>query len=807
MFRFPPLALRELGGCDETCQCAHAYLNVLYPETHLLPESVVWIRKSGDGDAERLLGVQYVAGFRVIGSMVSLHLSAGRLVHLSGRWLPSEYMESAVSLDLRPDGLLEKGMSEWGGGLLGYGVFHGSVRQIGDWEYKRPVLAFVVAGADADGAKIVVVEAETGQVLFTEPGLLPADFDTWEEANLFGSPDPQTVLMLDTQQVCGGPNPPPYPDCTYWPAHTLPVRQDVIAFDAFLGAFLDRDGWDDGNLSACPSGSPYCCSLTDSGPYDPHAYSFAANSVLPIAPFFSPITCLTVYRDLYSCPSVIGHEYGHGIDFSETRIAWNCTGTNICSAMGEGMADVVGIAFTQLWDGYGGGPWVLNDEYDYCVPARDLSNPVPPEVDHASNYDFWGGDPHDNGFVLNHGFYLLGRPAEEGPREHYGVSVTGIGIENAFQIYFKALTEEMPSHQNPSLSDLRLALLMAALHLFGTQSNEYLQTFKTVNAMGYWTTPAYFPQRFSGPRPDLGRFGSFANTMLQYPTVVYMEGGRLKYRYRYFDYGSFTYRWSNPIEISQSTGRFQVVTLLRMASGVPVGYDLHVFYQDISYYLRHYTRPYSGQATDQSVYRNGVPLRLVPSSHSRLVSHGGSHWIFYSPFGTDQVIMSTIDILNSTVGTGSVNTGVTSGVNNFEVGSDGVSLHIFYRTDAAGYVLQRKWGGGRTFLQIPPENSPLGTYYVYGDFDVESYLDTIHVVLERAVVGNDRGVVYMRCDSGCDVLEKWSRVNPIGATKDAPGLNGMITLAKDFTTEGGLTFGRQRPNDSDPMWFVTKFSK
>ncbi len=172
--------------------------------------------------------------------------------------------------------------------------------------------------------------------------------------------------------------------------------------------------------------------------------------------------------------------------------------------------------------------------------------------------------------------------------------------------------------------------------------------------------------------------------------------------------------------------------------------------------------------------------------------------------------MSSIDIPNNIVGPGSVSAGVATGVNNFEVGSDGVSLHIFYRTGAAGYVLQRKWGGGRTFVEVPPENSPIGTYYVYGNFDVESYLDTIHVVLERTTVPNDpvsRGVVYVRCDGGCDAPEKWSAVNPIGSTRDNPGLNGVVTLAKDFTLSGGLTYGRQRPDDSDPMWFVTKFSK
>jgi thermolysin len=92
----------------------------------------------------------------------------------------------------------------------------------------------------------------------------------------------------------------------------------------------------------------------------------------------------------------------------------------------------------------------------------------------------WGG-VHFNSTLYSHAYYLL---SAGGTNKVSGLSVSGIGIEKATKIFYRAWTYYMTS-----TADYLFAancLLQSAGDLYGANSNEYAQTIKAMEAIG-WT--------------------------------------------------------------------------------------------------------------------------------------------------------------------------------------------------------------------------------------------------------------------------------------------------------------------------------
>jgi len=118
----------------------------------------------------------------------------------------------------------------------------------------------------------------------------------------------------------------------------------------------------------------------------------------------------------------------------------------------------------------------LNASYlqgrDLTVPpgllGRSLSNPI--QTQDADHYTLrvLGGDPHYNGVILGHAFFL----AIEGGRNRVsGRTVTGVGAANREQIekaFFRALTVLLPASSTFGLT--RTATIQAARDLYGAGS-------------------------------------------------------------------------------------------------------------------------------------------------------------------------------------------------------------------------------------------------------------------------------------------------------------------------------------------------
>jgi hypothetical protein len=169
---------------------------------------------------------------------------------------------------------------------------------------------------------------------------------------------------------------------------------------------------------------------------------------------------------------VVAHELTHIVTGTSARL--NGFPYSEAGSLNEAFSDVFGLstAFFHLPVGSGAmqASYVLGK--DLSVPsgvlARSLSNPAATgDPDHYTQRNI-GGDPHANGVILGHAFYLA---IEGGTDRTSGQSVQGVGAANRDQIekaFFRALTVLLPSSATFGLT--RTATIQAARDLYGAGS-------------------------------------------------------------------------------------------------------------------------------------------------------------------------------------------------------------------------------------------------------------------------------------------------------------------------------------------------
>jgi Zn-dependent metalloprotease len=169
---------------------------------------------------------------------------------------------------------------------------------------------------------------------------------------------------------------------------------------------------------------------------------------------------------------VVGHELTHAVVASSARL--NGFPFSEAGALNEALADVFGVSTAFFYEPAGSAP--LNASYmqgrDLTSPSgllgRSMSNPAQTgDPDHYSQRNI-GGDPHYNGVILTHAFYLA---IEGGTNRTSGISVQGVGALNRElieKVFFRALTTMMPSSSTFALT--RAATIQAARDLYGSGS-------------------------------------------------------------------------------------------------------------------------------------------------------------------------------------------------------------------------------------------------------------------------------------------------------------------------------------------------
>jgi len=203
----------------------------------------------------------------------------------------------------------------------------------------------------------------------------------------------------------------------------------------------------------------------------------------------------------------IAHEYTHGV----TQYSSNLQYILESGALNESLSDIIGAAVENYWFPKGNGflkaDWYHGEDSKSnfsTIRCRNLANPntnsqlknagLPsylwyPDPCHLSQKIptiIWDGNIIDNGGVhlnmtiFSHAYYLL---AEGGTNKVSGKSVTGIGIDKATKIFYRAWVHYLTKTSN--FLGAANALLDSAYDLYGSSSNEYSQTVRTLEAIGY----------------------------------------------------------------------------------------------------------------------------------------------------------------------------------------------------------------------------------------------------------------------------------------------------------------------------------
>lgn len=183
---------------------------------------------------------------------------------------------------------------------------------------------------------------------------------------------------------------------------------------------------------------------------------------------------------------VVAHEYGHGLTDYESNLIYQ----GESGALNEAYSDILGIS-VDFFANPSGANWLLGDG---IIPSggafRSMSNPnqySDPDTYGGThwinpNSSFDNGGVHINSGVANYMFYLLSEGGGGTNDNGDSYSVTGIGIDKAAQIWYRAQTTYFTSSTN--FSAARTATLNATSDLYGSTSTEYDEVQNAWHAVG-----------------------------------------------------------------------------------------------------------------------------------------------------------------------------------------------------------------------------------------------------------------------------------------------------------------------------------
>lgn len=213
----------------------------------------------------------------------------------------------------------------------------------------------------------------------------------------------------------------------------------------------------------------------------------------------------TGWRSLAGCPDVIGHEWSHAVTGYTSGLIYE----KESGALNESFSDMMGTAFEFAHDTLDTPDWYMAENGQISGGYfRDISNP-PARYDPdyyggtywvnvvgctpSNNNDYCG--VHTNSGVGNKWFYLL----SAGGTAH-SVTVTGINIQNAIQVAYRANT--LYWTQTSTYSDAAYGTVLAARDLdpSGTWEQEVRNAWA---AVGVAMPNPYLVFSYPGGTPSL----------------------------------------------------------------------------------------------------------------------------------------------------------------------------------------------------------------------------------------------------------------------------------------------------------------
>jgi hypothetical protein len=212
----------------------------------------------------------------------------------------------------------------------------------------------------------------------------------------------------------------------------------------------------------------------------------------------------TTFYSLAGCPDVVAHEWGHGINAYTSNLVYS----KESGALKESFADMFAATFnyrhlneqTDWWKI--GKNFYRNDPQRVCTDMQYPNNTHQAETYEIGEwwYDLTNCDTPDtlndycgvraNSGVPNKMFYLLAAGGT-----HNGVAVQGIGVENAFNVMYRANND----HWNDSTDfyHARWGSIGAAIELDVTKNYAY-QTAYAWGAVGLCDSCDYIPGDANG---------------------------------------------------------------------------------------------------------------------------------------------------------------------------------------------------------------------------------------------------------------------------------------------------------------------
>lgn len=470
-----------------------------------------WLLKKESSDALGYVHLRYQqlhAGKPVLGGVVTAHCMAGKVVSLSGRFVPAIVTGRA---GLSEAAALEIAIGATGAKRLMWEADgddevlrrltsdpHATWKPTGELWYVHDYLGGMsgyrlawkldIYSRDPLFRADVYVDAETGNLLFRNETLTTADAHgvghsrysgvrpivTDSTGSHYRLRESGRAQGVETYNMLNGTDYNSAVDFVnsdnVW--DSFPNSTDNSAIDAHWGAEMTHDYFQQfhGRNSYDDAGSKLISYIH----YD-HSYSNA----------FWNGTFMT-YGDggsnnnPFQGLDVCGHEFTHGV----TQYSAGLIYQNEPGALNESFSDIFGNTI-EFWARPNNASWWIGDDIGAFRSMSDPNAYLNPDTYKGSHWAVgtWdNGGVHINSGVQNYWYYLLS-VGGSGVNDHGdSYSVTGIGIDSAAAIAYRNLTAYLSPADG--YAEARFYSIQAAADLFGECSPQMIQTMNAWHAVG-----------------------------------------------------------------------------------------------------------------------------------------------------------------------------------------------------------------------------------------------------------------------------------------------------------------------------------
>ncbi len=436
---------------------------------------------------------QFYKGLEVFGGQIIEHHRNGNITGINGEYyqiydintVPVITKDEAVEFfiyDLNKEGLVEKDVESK---LFIYPVKDGDYR-----------LAYKIIMEKGIGYSMTgIIDAETGKVLLKYSNIYFDELNIGLGIGYHGGQyklpttyydgfyylyDEKNVRPVNQYTIDWNLGDIPGDDDNYWDYDSPTVNAH-----AFLGLTYDyyyivqgREGIDDYNMDVIAH--VYHTDMEDNAAWFNDQIFF----YVPGAQNLQTAAAL----------DLVAHEYSHGVTTYTSELIYQFQ----CGALNESFSDIMGTAVEHHWQPEGSGllkaDWYIGEDMrpTYSTGWRNLEDPnsnwqspYGPDPCHLNQYisvpfDIDNGGVHFNSTIYSHAYYLL---AQGGTNSVSGITVSGIGIDKATKIFYRAWTYYMIYISE--FLDAANALTYSAEDLYGSSSDELAQTIRSMEAIGW----------------------------------------------------------------------------------------------------------------------------------------------------------------------------------------------------------------------------------------------------------------------------------------------------------------------------------